>query len=168
MATVASTHALSASRAASIRGASALKARARSNARPAVRARNAQTTTRAYFDDGADFGGGDSGVDPESLAILQQRLGQRIDLEGEGAERLNQTAGLLLDASGRAIDKDERKKVLKADEAGQAQQALEISYDPDGLFPDVDDTSASMLIDKNLKAKEVELEKKEEEELRKE
>ena len=168
MATVASTRALSASRAASIRGASALKARAQSNARPAVRARNAPTTTRAYFDDGADFGGGDSGVDPESLAILQQRLGQRIDLEGEGAERLNQTAGLLLDASGRAIDKDERKKVLKADEAGQAQQALEISYDPDGLFPDVDDTSASMLIDKNLKAKEVELEKKEEEELRKE
>ena len=107
-------------------------------------------------------------MDPESLAILQQRLGQRIDLEGEGAERLNKTAGLLLDASGRAIDKDERKKVLKADEAGQAQQALEISYDPEGLFPDVDETSASMLIDKNQKAKEIELQKKEEEELRKE
>lgn len=36
------------------------------------------------------------GVDPESLAILQQRLGQRIQLEGDGAERLNQTAGQLL------------------------------------------------------------------------
>lgn len=122
----------------------------------------------AYFDDSSDFGGGGSGVDPESLAILQQRLGQRIDLEGEGAERLNKTAGLLLDASGRAIDKDERRKVLKADEAGQAQQALEISYDPEGLFPDVDETSASMLIDKKMKAKEIELQKKEEEELRKE
>ena len=107
-------------------------------------------------------------MDPESLAILQQRLGQRIDLEGEGAERLNKTAGLLLDASGRAIDKDERRKVLKADEAGQAQQALEISYDPEGLFPEVDETSASMLIDKKMKAKEIELQKKEEEELRKE
>ena len=122
----------------------------------------------AYFDDSSDFGGGGSGVDPESLAILQQRLGQRIDLEGEGAERLNKTAGLLLDASGRAIDKDERRKVLKADEAGQAQQALEISYDPEGLFPEVDETSASMLIDKKMKAKEIELQKKEEEELRKE
>ncbi len=122
----------------------------------------------AYFDDSSDFGGGGSGVDPESLAILQQRLGQRIDLEGEGAERLNKTADLLLDASGRAIDKDERRKVLKADEAGQAQQALEITYDPEGLFPEVDETSASMLIDKKMKAKEIELQKKEEEELRKE
>ena len=54
-----------------------------------------------------------SGVDPESLAILQQRLGQRIELEGDGAARLNQTAGQLLGADGRAIDRDERKKVLK-------------------------------------------------------
>ena len=59
---------------------------------------------------------------------MQQRLGQRIELEGDGAQRLNQTAGLLLGADGRAIDKDERKKVLKADEKGQAEQALEISY----------------------------------------
>ena len=65
-----------------------------------------------------------SGVDPESLAILQQRLGQRIELEGQGAAQLNQTAGKLLGADGRAIDKDERKKVLKADE--QAGQALEM------------------------------------------
>ena len=103
-----------------------------------------------------------SGVDPESLAILQQKLGQRIELEGQGAESLNQTAGLLLGADGRAIDKDERKKVLKADEAGQ--QALEISYDPEGLFPEVDETAASMLIDKKLRARELELEKKEDEE----
>ena len=103
-----------------------------------------------------------SGVDPESLAILQQKLGQRIELEGQGAESLNQTAGLLLGADGRAIDKDERKKVLKADEAGK--QALEISYDPEGLFPEVDETSASMLIDKKLRARELELEKKEDEE----
>ena len=103
-----------------------------------------------------------SGIDPESLAILQQKLGQRIELEGQGAESLNQTAGLLLGADGRAIDKDERKKVLKADEAGQ--QALEISYDPEGLFPEVDETSASMLIDKKLRARELELEKKEDEE----
>ena len=103
-----------------------------------------------------------SGVDPESLAILQQKLGQRIELEGQGAESLNQTAGLLLGADGRAIDKDERKKVLKADEAGK--QALEISYDPEGLFPEVDETAASMLIDKKLRARELELEKKEDEE----
>jgi len=103
-----------------------------------------------------------SGIDPESLAILQQKLGQRIELEGQGAESLNQTAGLLLGADGRAIDKDERKKVLKADEAGK--QALEISYDPEGLFPEVDETSASMLIDKKLRARELELEKKEDEE----
>ena len=103
-----------------------------------------------------------SGIDPESLAILQQKLGQRIELEGQGAESLNQTAGLLLGADGRAIDKDERKKVLKADEAGQ--QALEISYDPEGLFPEVDETAASMLIDKKLRARELELEKKEDEE----
>ena len=103
-----------------------------------------------------------SGVDPESLAILQQRLGQRIELEGDGASRLNETAGKLLGADGRAIDRDERKKVLKADEAGQ--QALEISYDPEGLFPDVDETSASMLIDKNTRQRELALEKKDEEE----
>ena len=103
-----------------------------------------------------------SGVDPESLAILQQKLGQRIELEGQGAESLNQTAGKLLGADGRAIDKDERKKVLKADEVGQ--QALEISYDPEGLFPEVDETSASMLIDKKLRQRELELEKKEDEE----
>ena len=103
-----------------------------------------------------------SGVDPESLAILQQKLGQRIELEGQGAESLNQTAGLLLGADGRAIDKDERKKVLKADEVGQ--QALELSYDPEGLFPEVDETAASMLIDKKLRARELELEKKEDEE----
>ena len=102
-----------------------------------------------------------SGVDPESLAILQQRLGQRIELEGQGAEQLNQTAGKLLGADGRAIDKDERKKVLKADE--QAGQALEISYDPEGLFPEVDEVAASMLIDKKLKQQEIDLEKKERE-----
>ena len=103
-----------------------------------------------------------SGIDPESLAILQQKLGQRIELEGQGAESLNQTAGKLLGADGRAIDKDERKKVLKADEVGQ--QALELSYDPEGLFPEVDETAASMLIDKKLRARELELEKKEDEE----
>ena len=102
-----------------------------------------------------------SGVDPESLAILQQRLGQRIELEGQGAAQLNQTAGKLLGADGRAIDKDERKKVLKADE--QAGQALEISYDPEGLFPEVDEVAASMLIDKKLKQQEIDLEKKEQE-----
>lgn len=106
------------------------------------------------------------GVDPESLAILQQRLGQRIELEGDGAAQLNATAGKLLGADGRAIDRDERKKVLKADEA--ASEALEISYDPEGLFPDVDETQSSMLIDKKLKQKEVEMEKKEEEEAKKE
>jgi len=102
-----------------------------------------------------------SGVDPESLAILQQRLGQRIELEGQGAAQLNPTAGKLLGADGRAIDKDERKKVLKADE--QAGQALEISYDPEGLFPEVDEVAASMLIDKKLKQQEIDLEKKERE-----
>ena len=102
-----------------------------------------------------------SGVDPDALAILQQRLGQRIELEGQGAAQLNQTAGKLLGADGRAIDKDERKKVLKADE--QAGQALEISYDPEGLFPEVDEVAASMLIDKKLKQQEIDLEKKERE-----
>jgi hypothetical protein len=28
------------------------------------------------------------GVDPESLAILQQRMGQRIEFEGDGAETM--------------------------------------------------------------------------------
>ena len=107
-----------------------------------------------------------SGIDPESLAILQQKLGQRINVEGVGAESLNSTAGKLLGADGRAIDKDERKKVLKADEAGQT--ALEISYDPEGLFPEVDETAASMLIDKKLRARELELEKKQEEEQKEE
>lgn len=107
-----------------------------------------------------------SGIDPESLAILQQRLGQKIQLEGQGAAELNSTAGKLLGADGRAIDRDERKKIMKADEVGK--QALEISYDPEGLFPDVDETSASMLIDKKLRARELELEKKEEEENREE
>mmetsp|Transcript_27682 Transcript_27682/g.44357 ORF Transcript_27682/g.44357 Transcript_27682/m.44357 type:complete len:329 (+) Transcript_27682:202-1188(+) len=104
------------------------------------------------------------GVDPESLAILQQRLGQRIQLEGAGAERLNATAGQLLGSDGRAIDKDARKKVLKADEA--QSEALEINFDPEGLFKDVDESAASMLIDKKLREKELSMEKKEEEALK--
>ena len=55
--------------------------------------------------------------------------------------------------------------MLKADEAGEA---LEISYDPEGLFPDVDETSASMLIDKNTRQRELALEKKDEEEKKEE
>jgi hypothetical protein len=40
-------------------------------------------------------------------------------------------------------------------------QALEITYDPEGLFPDVDESQSSMLIDKKLKAKEAKKAKKE-------
>jgi len=107
-----------------------------------------------------------SGIDPESLAILQQRLGQRIELEGQGAEALNNTAAKLLGSDGRAIDRDERKKIMKADEVGK--QALEISYDPEGLFPDVDETASSMLIDKKLRQREMELDKAEEDERKEE
>jgi hypothetical protein len=107
-----------------------------------------------------------SGIDPESLAILQQRLGQRIELEGSGAEALNATAGKLLGADGRVIDKEERKKVMKADDVGK--QALEISYDPEGLFPEVDETASSMLIDKKLRQREMELEKEKEDEQKEE
>ena len=47
------------------------------------------------------------------------------------------------------------------------EQALEIAYDPDGLFPDVDETSASMLIDRRLGMKAQEAEKEAEEEAKK-
>jgi hypothetical protein len=100
------------------------------------------------------------------VAYPTLRLGQRIELEGEGAARLNQTAGQLLGTDGRAIDKAERQKILKADEVDN--QALEINYDPEGLFPDVDESASSMLIDRKLKAQEVELAEKEEEAQKKE
>jgi len=106
------------------------------------------------------------GVDPESLAILQQRLGQRIQLEGDGADRLNAAAGQLLGTDGRVIDKAERKKVLKAEETNA--QVLELAFDPEGLFKDVDETAMSMLIDKKLKQKEIELLKKTEDALKEE
>ena len=100
-------------------------------------------------------------VDPESLAILQEKLGQQITFEGSGAEQLNK--GVLLDAGGRAMGKD---KGLAKSEA--SEQALEISYDPDGLFPEVDESSASMMIDRRLGVRQAEKEEEMEEEMKKE
>ena len=54
-------------------------------------------------------------VDPESLAILQEKLGQRITFEGSGAEQLNK--GVLLDAGGRAMGKD--KGLAKSEAASR-------------------------------------------------
>jgi len=98
-------------------------------------------------------------VDPQDLAILQQKLGQRITFEGAGAAELNRKT--LVDASGRAMSKDDNKVSTKNPDA------LEIAYDPDGLFPDVDETSSSMLIDRRLSIKAAEAEKEMEEELKK-
>ena len=54
-------------------------------------------------------------------------------------------------------------------EADEAQsQALEIAYDPEGLFPDVDETGASFLLDKNEKKREMQLEQAKEDEQREE
>lgn len=97
-------------------------------------------------------------VDPESLAILQQKLGQTIKFEGAGAESLNK--GVLLDASGGAMRKGD--KIQTKDE-----NALEISYDPDGLFPEVDEASSSMLIDRRLGQRAREAEEALEEEAKK-
>jgi len=97
-------------------------------------------------------------VDPESLAILQQKLGQTIKFEGAGAEKLNQ--GVLLDATGGAMRKGD--KVQTKDD-----NALEIMYDPEGLFPDVDETSSSMLIDRRLGQRAREAEEALEEEAKK-
>ena len=41
-------------------------------------------------------------------------------------------------------------------------------YDPEGLFPDIDETASSMLIDKKLREREIDLEKKEEDAAREE
>ena len=71
--------------------------------------------------------------------------------------------GVLLDAGGRAMGKD---KGLAKSEA--REQALEISYDPDGLFPEVDESSASMMIDRRLGMRQAEKEKEMEEEMKKE
>ena len=71
--------------------------------------------------------------------------------------------GVLLDAGGRAMGKD---KGLAKSEANE--QALEISYDPDGLFPEVDESSASMMIDRRLGVRQAEKEKEMEEEMKKE
>ena len=153
---------------------SAARPHLKSSARAAVAAPRRRRPNHAgkclaYFDDSSDFGGGGSGVDPESLAILQQRLGQRIDLEGEGAERLNKTAGLLLDASGRAIDKDERRKVLKADRGRPGAAGARDLLRPGGLVPRRRrDQREHAHRQEDEAAKEIELQKKEEEELRKE
>lgn len=98
-------------------------------------------------------------VDPQSLAILQQKLGQTIRFEGAGAESLNK--GVLLDKSGAAMSKGD--KIQTRD-----PNALEICHDPEGLFADVDETSSSMLIDRRLAARNAELEKEAEEEAKKE
>ena len=98
-------------------------------------------------------------VDPQSLAILQQKLGQQITFEGAGAERLNK--GVLLDAGGRAMGKD------KGIQKSSSEQALEISYDPDGLFPEVDESSASMMIDRRLGMRQAEMDADVEEEMKK-
>lgn len=97
-------------------------------------------------------------VDPQSLAILQQKLGQTIRFEGAGAQELNK--GVLLDASGGAMRKGD--KIQTKDE-----NALEIAYDPDGLFPEVDETSSSMLIDRRLGQRAREAEEALEEEAKK-
>jgi hypothetical protein len=111
--------------------------------RPARGARRATTTTTRTTTTGRRRAShvARADVDPQSLAILQQKLGQRITFEGAGAENLNK--GVLLDRTGNAMNKD--KGVVKRDE-----NALEIAYDPDGLFPDVDETSSSFLIDRRL------------------
>jgi len=98
-------------------------------------------------------------VDPQSLAILQQKLGQQITFEGAGAEQLNK--GVLLDAGGRAMGKD------KGIQKSASEQALEIAYDPDGLFPEVDESSASMMIDRRLGMRQAEMDAEMEEEMKK-
>jgi len=114
---------------------------------PSTRRRKINVATRA-----AD-------VDPQSLAILQQKLGQSISFEGAGAEQLNK--GVLLDGTGKAMSSKDKGLSTKN------EQALEIAYDPDGLFPEVDETSASMLIDRRLGMKAQEAEKEAEEEAKK-
>ena len=111
------------------------------------------------FSDGIGGGGGMAGpskgeVSAQDLAILQQRLGgQRITMEGAGAQRLEQKG--LIDAQGNLMS--EGQKPIKKSNPDQ----LELNYDPDGLLGEVEDDS-DMLIDRHLakrKAQELEKEK---------
>ena len=54
---------------------------------------------------------------------------------------MQKKSNALLGADGRILDREARNKVIKADEKGTEQQALEINYDPEGLFKEVDETS---------------------------
>jgi len=98
-------------------------------------------------------------VDPQDLAILQQKLGQRITFEGAGAAQLNKS--VLVDSSGRAMSKSDNKVSTKNPDA------LEITYDPDGLFGEVDETASSMLIDRRLSQKAQQAEREMEAEAKK-
>lgn len=112
------------------------------------------------FSDGIGGGGGMAGpskgeVSAQDLAILQQRLGgQRITMEGAGAQRLEQKG--LIDAQGNLMS--EGQKPIKKSNPDQ----LELNYDPDGLLGEVEDDS-DMLIDRHLaKRKAAEMEKEKE------
>ena len=93
-------------------------------------------------------------VSAQDLALLQQRLGgQRITMEGAGAQRLEQKG--LIDAQGNLMSAGQ--KPIKKSNPDQ----LEINYDPDGVLGEVEDDS-DMLIDRHLakrKAQELEKEK---------
>jgi len=111
------------------------------------------------FSDGIGGGGGMAGpskgeVSAQDLALLQQRLGgQRITMEGAGAQRLEQKG--LIDAQGNLMSAGQ--KPIKKSNPDQ----LEINYDPDGVLGEVEDDS-DMLIDRHLakrKAQELEKEK---------
>ena len=98
-------------------------------------------------------------VDPESLMILQQRLGQKITLEGQGfageakANQLNQmnkSSTGLVGLDGRSLA--DGKKIVKN------ENSLEITNDPENLFKDVDEVESSMLIDKRLAVRKAKME----------
>ena len=108
MASVTSTRALSASRRL-LCARPTSSPRPRGGRRPAPRRPNHAGKCLAYFDDPPTLAAAAAAWTP-SPSRSSSRPWSGTDLEGEGAERLNKTAGLLLDASGRAIDKDERRR----------------------------------------------------------
>jgi len=110
---------------------------------------------------GGGMAGQSSGeVSAQDLAILQQRLGgQRISLEGSGAQQLQQKG--LIDAQGNLMSAGQ--KPIKSSNP----DALELNYDPDGLLGEVSDEN-DMLIDRHLAKRDAAALEKEKEKLKEE
>ncbi|CAL6333029.1 unnamed protein product [Bathycoccus prasinos] len=110
-------------------------------------------------------GGGMAGqsqgeVSAQDLAILQQRLGgQQISFEGSGAQQLQQKG--LIDAQGNLMSAGQ--KPIKSSNP----DALEITYDPDGVLGDVSDEN-DMLIDRHLAKRDAQALEAEKEKLKEE